>query len=337
MLSRWTEHYFVLANSCLYYFEVGSQSIVDPEPLGMIQLVSVEVHAIAKDQFRVKSQAGELEHVKFKPRKPAQYVHGIKWMLFRADSQELRDKWLYRVKSSVVYLKATADPALNQGDRKKPSDPPETSSRVEPEANEVQAPGNPPGSEHESGQKPDSMDHRENDHPPLSGPEPENIAPEDESIVLTSSQQTPDTLVEPDEKAHLKSHRKIAPPESDEKPPPKPHVNDEGNQPPGPAPAKDAGHSNEAPAASRVSNPKQGSETAEISPYQNSGTADEVRVNSSPEKVSDTESSEGSETDESSSSTSSESSSSTESSDESDSDDESSSGSYQSSSDESDT
>jgi hypothetical protein len=110
MLSRWTKHFFVLSQSCLYYFANGSQHMADPEPLGVIQLISVLVEPLRQTELRISGIASDLQYVKFRPHRPASYCPGIKWMLFRAVNTAVRDKWLYRIKTSVVFLNFTGEP-----------------------------------------------------------------------------------------------------------------------------------------------------------------------------------------------------------------------------------
>jgi hypothetical protein len=99
--SLWVEHFFVLSNSCMYYFSPRSRSMADPDPLGVIQLVSVDVSAVDKTQIKVVATEGDLQYVKFRPGKPPRYVAGRQYVIFRAKNQTLRDKWLYRMKTSV--------------------------------------------------------------------------------------------------------------------------------------------------------------------------------------------------------------------------------------------
>jgi hypothetical protein len=103
MFSSWVEHYFVLANSCMYYFKTTRQLASDPPPDGMIQLVSVTVAPIGDDRIQLTSITSELEYVKFPKKRPPQIMKGVKSMVFKAGSNPEREKWLYRMRTSCVY------------------------------------------------------------------------------------------------------------------------------------------------------------------------------------------------------------------------------------------
>ena len=105
--SKWTTHFFVLTNSCIYYFKDG-QEISEESPQGMVQLVSVTVTPIERDRIEIAAIDGDLQYVKFKHRKP-EIVKNVKSMQFRANSRKVRDKWLYRMITSCVYTSFTGD------------------------------------------------------------------------------------------------------------------------------------------------------------------------------------------------------------------------------------
>jgi hypothetical protein len=105
--SRWTLHFFVLAHSCLYYFKDCSEESGD-NPLGMIQLVSLSVQPIGETRIEMKSSEGVLQYVKFRKRKP-EIVKNIDTMYFEAQSTKIRDKWLYRIRTSCVFSNFTGD------------------------------------------------------------------------------------------------------------------------------------------------------------------------------------------------------------------------------------
>ena len=110
--SKWTSHFFVLTNSCVYYFK-DSQQISADSPQGMIQLVGVRVSAVEDDRIEIEAIRGDLQYVKFKRRKP-EMVKNVKSMQFRAASRRIRDKWLYRLKGSCVYSNFTGDAGTGQ-------------------------------------------------------------------------------------------------------------------------------------------------------------------------------------------------------------------------------
>lgn len=105
--SKWTTHFFVLTNSCVYYFKDSHQISAD-SPQGMVQLVGVKVSPVEEDRIEIESIHGDLQYVKFRRRKP-EMVKNVKSMQFRAKSRKIRDKWLYRLKSSCVYSNFTGD------------------------------------------------------------------------------------------------------------------------------------------------------------------------------------------------------------------------------------
>lgn len=102
--STWTNRFFVLANSCLYYFLDNKPENKD-QPLGMIQLVAVDAFANSKNPTRfliqAKNGAGDIQYVKYKATGPF-LVRGVRKIEFEAQSEAARDKWLYKITKSLI-------------------------------------------------------------------------------------------------------------------------------------------------------------------------------------------------------------------------------------------
>lgn len=100
-LSKWTKKYFVLTNSCLYYFKDDNPAN-EGKPLGVIQLTEVEVAADSKDPLMIKITAAndEISYVKFK--KIPKAVKGIKKISFKAPDRASASRWLHRIKKSAI-------------------------------------------------------------------------------------------------------------------------------------------------------------------------------------------------------------------------------------------
>ncbi|KAH0792706.1 Sec7 domain containing protein [Histomonas meleagridis] len=97
--SVWTEHYFVLANSCIYYFKDASPESRD-QPLGMFQLTATKVSFENADETRLAIEpidaGSELQYVKFKKDKPV-VVHGVHAIYLEARNKRSAQKWYYRI------------------------------------------------------------------------------------------------------------------------------------------------------------------------------------------------------------------------------------------------
>ena len=102
--STWTTRFFVLANSCLYYFDDNKPENKE-KPLGMIQLIAVNAFCNSKNPkkfyIEVKNNSDEIQYVKYKPSGPV-LVRGVKKIEFEAPSEKARDKWLYRIAKSLI-------------------------------------------------------------------------------------------------------------------------------------------------------------------------------------------------------------------------------------------
>jgi hypothetical protein len=102
--AAWSTHFFVLANSCLYYFQDNAPENKD-KILGMIQLVEVEISADHESPKRLKvtAKGEEIQYVKLGRGKPT-LVPGVKVLLLEAQDEETRNKWLSRLKKSAIML-----------------------------------------------------------------------------------------------------------------------------------------------------------------------------------------------------------------------------------------
>jgi Sec7-like guanine-nucleotide exchange factor len=96
----WNLHYFVLANSSLFYFKDEKPESKD-HPLGVIQLVEVDtaIDSRAPNRFVVAAKQDQLQYVKLVG--IPQMVAGVKKVIFEAKSGEEASEWLFRLKRSV--------------------------------------------------------------------------------------------------------------------------------------------------------------------------------------------------------------------------------------------
>lgn len=106
--SKWTKEFFVLTNSCLYYFKDDSPENAG-NPLGVIQLTEVEVDADSKNPrfIRINAVHNEISYVKF--RKIPKAVKGIKRITFKAPDRASASKWLHRLKKSAIMMNFLGD------------------------------------------------------------------------------------------------------------------------------------------------------------------------------------------------------------------------------------
>jgi hypothetical protein len=119
IFSCWTTHYFVLTEGCLYYFRDNRPASADSGPLGVFQLVNVEIQSIENNKIQILAKNGDLQYVKFK-RKGPQLVRGVTTIILRASSKKRREKWLYRIRTSYVFANFTGEtgPVGSPGDLK---------------------------------------------------------------------------------------------------------------------------------------------------------------------------------------------------------------------------
>jgi hypothetical protein len=110
--SVWCAHYFVLIDSCLCYFRDDQPKSADEGPLGMIQLIGVEVLPVDDDKIQIRAHDGVIQYVKFERRK-SDLVRGVATILLKAASPKLRDRWLYRILSWGMLSHFTRDPPPN--------------------------------------------------------------------------------------------------------------------------------------------------------------------------------------------------------------------------------
>jgi hypothetical protein len=98
----WKLFYFVLANSCLYYFPDNTPENKD-KIMGMIQLVEVEVvpHKASDKRFVLRATGEQVQFVKFGKGPPVMRT-GLKELEFEAPTKVKRDNWLVRLKKSAV-------------------------------------------------------------------------------------------------------------------------------------------------------------------------------------------------------------------------------------------
>ena len=128
--SVWTNRFFVLANSCLYYFEDNAHSN-NGSPLGMVQLVSVSVAGDSKDPNMIVIQAASesIQFVRFRKGKPVVAKH-VKKIFLQAPDEVMAKKWRYRIMQSVVLPHSQVN--VNGMQREEAATPVGSSGRSEP-------------------------------------------------------------------------------------------------------------------------------------------------------------------------------------------------------------
>ena len=97
--SFWTEHFFVLANSCLFYFHSDLPQYKD-KPLGSIRLVGVTVKKGPSARTITLESNSNIQYTKFK-KKRAVPIFTIKRLFLQAPNDKAFHKWLYRIQTSA--------------------------------------------------------------------------------------------------------------------------------------------------------------------------------------------------------------------------------------------
>ena len=97
--SRWTEHYFVLADSCLYYFDKPG----DLSPNGLIKLADVSVSILDNAKCIILIDGGKtpIQYVKYSKHGP-QLVQSVLKIRLEVKDKSTFEKWFYRLRQSVV-------------------------------------------------------------------------------------------------------------------------------------------------------------------------------------------------------------------------------------------
>lgn len=99
--SYWTQHIFVLLNSCLYYYKTIDDAANNNKPLGMIIIMDVNIDYLnkSKNQLVIETTGQELTYVKYRDRPLVQ--KGVRRFLLEIESEHECEKWLYRLRKSV--------------------------------------------------------------------------------------------------------------------------------------------------------------------------------------------------------------------------------------------
>ena len=110
--SMWTAHFFVLTDSCLYYFDKPG----DQSPIGLIKLSDVSVSICDQEKRRLLIDAGnnEVQYVKYKKQGP-QLVKDVKKVWLEVIDKSSFEKWFYRIKQSVVFSNFNNQSAAHMG------------------------------------------------------------------------------------------------------------------------------------------------------------------------------------------------------------------------------
>jgi cytohesin len=128
--STWTEHFFVLADSCLYYFNKPG----DVSPLGLIKLSDVSVSIFEQSKFRILIDGGDIDvqYVKYQKKQGPRLVKGVKTVKLEIKEKDTFEKWFYRLRQSVVFSNFNNQSSAHMG-RKKEEEPQVSSFEMEPD------------------------------------------------------------------------------------------------------------------------------------------------------------------------------------------------------------
>ena len=98
--SVWTSHFFVLTDSCLYYFDKPS----DVAPVGLIKLADVSVTIVDQAKCRILIDGGNrpIQYVKYRKQGP-QLISTVYKIWLEIKDKPKFEKWFYRLRQSVVF------------------------------------------------------------------------------------------------------------------------------------------------------------------------------------------------------------------------------------------
>jgi hypothetical protein len=101
--SRWTRHYFVLAEGCLYYFRGDSPESADAGPFGV---VDVDITKVYEMRIQITATDGSMQFAKFE-RKKIRVVSAVTTIWLRPASLMLSDRWFYSLRTSRMFARCT--------------------------------------------------------------------------------------------------------------------------------------------------------------------------------------------------------------------------------------
>ena len=110
--SFWTTHFFVLTDSCLYYFDKPG----DQSPIGVLKLADVNVSICDQEKRRILIDAGRnfVQYVKYKKTGPL-LISGVKRVWLEVQEKATFEKWFYRLRQSVVLSNFNNQSAAHMG------------------------------------------------------------------------------------------------------------------------------------------------------------------------------------------------------------------------------
>lgn len=99
--SGWSRHFFVLTNSCLYYFLNESPENKD-RPLGMIQLVGVEISMFPGDATKIiiDGHEGHIQYIKFTPM--PKMMEETARIFLKFDDAASAKNWFLRLRQGTI-------------------------------------------------------------------------------------------------------------------------------------------------------------------------------------------------------------------------------------------